>query len=293
MAWNRPSERERGIGNREQGARKFPFRGLVAGIIVVLGAGIAAWLMWPSDETRQDAASTKKPSHIREATPAAARTNKVVAAKKLTNEERLKQIYDKYGDDIPDNLKATVSYLKNPPKRGFSAAKTKNSIFKHHSERMIGSILDVAPGDYFVRKPTFDERFDREFAAALADPTVIDSSDTEEERERKRLVSETMAEMADRVRGGEKASAIMAAAVDDLSSLGKYRRDLERQIMEFKTNDKYTNQDITDFVTAANEMLKKKGAKELAMPRFLTRSIMLKKLEKRRAEQAKSEQEGK
>lgn len=295
MAWNRPSNSQ-GESLR-RGRRPSPspaVRGALAGAVVVLGAGLAAWWLWPTERRVEDAATMKKAAIIKEAAPAAAPTNRVaVAKKKLTNEERLKQIYDKYGDNIPDNLKATVSYLKNPPKRGFSAAKTKNSIFKHHSERMVGSILDVEPGDYFVRKPTFDERFDREFAAALADPTVIADSDTDEQRERKQIVAETMAEMAERVRGGEKASEIMTAAVDDLSRLGKYRRDLERQLMELKTNAKYTDQDITDFVTAANEMLKKAGAKELAMPRFLTRNIMLKKLEKRRDEQAKSPKEGK
>ena len=69
MDWNRPVERDQGSGIRDRERGKFPFHGLVAGAIVVLGAAVAAWWLWPEGDTRQDAASTKK-GLIREVTPA-------------------------------------------------------------------------------------------------------------------------------------------------------------------------------------------------------------------------------
>ena len=48
----------------------------IAGVVVVLGAAVAAWWLWPEGETRQDAASTKK-GLIKEVSPAAAPKAKV------------------------------------------------------------------------------------------------------------------------------------------------------------------------------------------------------------------------
>ena len=59
MGWNRPREREEGPGKREEGKKKSPFRGFVAGVIVVIGAGIAAWWIWTMESaTRRGAAGT-------------------------------------------------------------------------------------------------------------------------------------------------------------------------------------------------------------------------------------------
>ena len=83
MAWNRPTERDQGTGNREQGI--FPFRGLIVVVVVILGAAVAAWWLWPTGETQQDAASTKK-GLIREVTPVLAPTNAVAVRNVVTND---------------------------------------------------------------------------------------------------------------------------------------------------------------------------------------------------------------
>ena len=47
MAWNRPNAEKKAEAKDRGGQWKVRLRGLVAACIVVLGAGIAAWLLWP------------------------------------------------------------------------------------------------------------------------------------------------------------------------------------------------------------------------------------------------------
>ena len=81
MAWNRPTEE---TGNREQGRgeqRNVHLKGLVAGAIVVFGAVVAAWWLWPTRESASEASQPRTRQRIKEVTPAAAPTNKVEVAK--------------------------------------------------------------------------------------------------------------------------------------------------------------------------------------------------------------------
>ena len=80
MAWNRPTKREQGTGIRDQ--EKFPFRGLVAGAIVVLGAVVAAWWLWPTGESSGETPPPQTKQRIKEAKP------------KVTARQMLSQTHD-------------------------------------------------------------------------------------------------------------------------------------------------------------------------------------------------------
>ena len=71
MAWNRPENGEavsRPLQKRSED--RFPVRGAVAGVIVVVGAAIAAWWILSGNGRGEDAASTAKRSLINEVKPA-------------------------------------------------------------------------------------------------------------------------------------------------------------------------------------------------------------------------------
>lgn len=69
MGWNRPSERKV-EGRSGGGQRNVHLKGLIAGVIVVLGAGIAAWLLWPNSKPPQSDTASTSTSPIREVKPA-------------------------------------------------------------------------------------------------------------------------------------------------------------------------------------------------------------------------------
>lgn len=293
MAWNRQSG-DVGTGGGKRQTKGVSFRkGLIAALIVTCGAFVAGYflLVKPSSDEGSPSLGESKPKvKIAATTSAVTRTNAVKAATvspkrkplgKMTNEEKLRFFEEKYGNDIPDNLKSTVYFLKHPPQRTFKTMKTRADIFEHSSERDIASVLLIEPGAFMLQKPVYDASFDRDFEQSLKTPTLIYKEDSEEDRELKRAVNETKLELADRMKAGEKPSDILNAAVDQAYELGKYKRSMEEMFVEFSNDPEKTDRDVEDFVAAANKMLKDKGAGEIAMPNMVRRQAHLKMLAKR------------
>lgn len=201
--------------------------------------------------------------------------------KDLTNSEKLQYYRDKYGDDIPDNLKPIVYYLENEPKQHFRAKSDKTAIFRHHSEREIASFLMVEPGTRMVRPVVFNERFDKDLAIALSEPIEITAEDSEEQRRLKEAVVEVKNELYERAKAGENPSQIMTDAAKELYLLGQYRDDLDAEVRAIKNDPTKSDDDLTLAVEAANKMLKKKGLKPLRQPNMLIRRANLKKAQKK------------
>lgn len=196
--------------------------------------------------------------------------------KDMTNEEKLKVIRDKYGDNIPENMKSTVYFLENPPQKSFHPARSRVNIFKRQSDRKIASTLLIEPGAFMLRPMQFDDRFDADFKAALLEPIEILPEDTPEDKELKTAVMETRKELAERMERGEKPSEVMSSEMGKLTELSKYKTELQKQLMNIRKDPTYTDADIKDFVTAANEMLSKKGIPGFKMPSLLARQASLK-----------------
>lgn len=269
--------------------------GLSAAIIIVLGA-VSIWLHHrkaePAPKKTVEKVTTKKtvdrPRRIQSAkTPAPVVTNKP-----LTKEERrakqLKQIRDKYGDNIPDNLKPVVYYLENPPQQIFEPAKSKGDIFKRQSEREIAALILTEPGTWFMRRPNFGDRFDSDFKASLNEKIEFSDSDTEEERALKEAVIETKNELLQRATSTEKPSDIMNAFAGSLYELGQYRRTLQDELGRLKRDSTISDADIESFVNAANKMLTDRGAQPIKMPKMILRHISLKRAAERAVATEKS-----
>ena len=260
--------------------------GAGAAAVVAVVVAVALWLAQSNETEVAEEEPTGKPVQIAEVAPAApqqpaAVPDKPKAYKDLPREEKLARIRAKYGDNIPENLKATVYFLENPPQRTFHPAKSKNDIFTYRSERIIASLLQAEPGDYMVQRRTYDERFDKDFAEALQTPIAFSSDDTAEQRSLKEAVSATKDELRELMEQGKTPSQVLNEVTDNLYELGKYRRDLQMHLAEFKKNENYSDQDIADFVTVANDMLQQKGAKPIPMPNFTLRQLSLKRAKQR------------
>ena len=280
MAWNRSSENGEAVSRPLQKRKGFRFsvKGATAGALVVLGAAIAAWWLWPEWEAQQDAASTKK-ELIREVTPATAPKVAEKPEKKpfkeLSREEQLKYYRDKYGDDIPENLKNVVYFLEHPPQREFKMPKSKYAIFRHPSERSIAGLASMEPGRWMMRAPKYDERFDRDFLEAVLDPIIISDDDTDEDRKLKQIVIDSKKELIDRIKQGERASDIMNETAQQLYKLGQFKRDLESEIRKVKNDATASDDDYKIAVEAANKLLESKGLPPMRMPSLMMRHVSL------------------
>ena len=236
------------------------------------------------------------------AKPAVTNVPPVVTNTPPTKEEKraaqLKAIREKYGNNIPENLKATVYFLENPPQRTFHPARTRAHIFKRQSERRIASLIAVEPGAFMLRKPTYDDKFDRDFAEALKEPIEIGENDSPEDRELKLAVRDAKAEIAERMAAGEKPSALLNGLVDSLYELGKYKRQIEQELTKIRLDATYTDADIGDFVKAANTLLQEKGLAPIPMPNLVRRGLSIRmaaanREKKRKAAEAAQEKQQK
>lgn len=195
----------------------------------------------------------------------------------MSNEEKLKYYRDKYGENIPSNLKPIVYYLENPPKQNFKPNSRPESIFHNRSEREIAAFLLAEPGKTMVRPISFNDKFDENFKESLTKEIELLSEDSPDQRELKLAVIETKKELLLKLKEGKKPSEIMTEAANELYQLGQYRNQLEKEILAIKNDPSKSNQDLIETVMAANIMLKKKGLKPIRQPNLFIRNATLKK----------------
>lgn len=273
MAWN-GSCGKAGIDvppvrNRKDN-QKMIGRGLIAGILVVAIGSVAAWwFVGRSDNSKSATKGTvqKAQRPISEAKPKMA-TKAVTATKTkaygdMSREEKIKYWRDKYGDNLPDNIKPIVYYLENPPKEHYRGKSRPEAIFHRKSERQIAAFLSVTPGNWMMRPKVFDKRFDDDFAQSMAEKIEITPDDTEEQRKLKELVINAKKELAERLKAGETPSEIMTATAKELYDLGQYRQNLRKEVIAAQQDPNLSDQDVADLTEAANKMLEAKGLKGL------------------------------
>lgn len=295
MSWNHPSSAAGKNAANGKTRTRMTGKAWTALALVIVGIAATAYLLMNGKQGGAVALErNEQPKRIVESAvaskgkPPVAEKHRPKQYQDMTNAEKLASIRAKYGDNIPENMRAIVYFLENPPKHTYHPAKSRESIFKHESERVIASFVTTEPGTWFMRQPSFDGRIDADFAKALSERIEVTDEDKAEEAELKRLVSETKAELAERVAAGEKVSDILNAVGKEYYELGQFKRSLQGELSKIKRNPQYTDQDVQDFVEAANKMLAQKGLPPMKMPKMVFRHISL----RRAAEGARQQMKG-
>ena len=293
MAWNRPhvdSQTKKPL-RRERTVR--PMRGVIAGAIVAVGAGIVAWLIWPSEDQQPNADSTKTVSHIREVKPATASKPEEQTRGLTADEKRLKEIADIEarwaGKEMPIGIKTHLYYLKNPPKKTITV-KVPFDYLRHTCERDIAGVGLAKPGSFFVVQPEYGESFDNDFINALLDHIEISPEDSDEVRETKQAVEALKKDIARICREeGKKPSEIMNEHAKTLFELGRFQENIEQELIKVRQNPDISDDDVKDFFEAANTMLKNKGLEQMKIPDLTHRSLILQLKQKHALNKGKSE----
>ena len=290
MAWNKPSEPKKVEIKGGGGQRKVYLKGILVGAVAVV-VGVVCIFAFSGKSEKPVKKGEKTDGLIKEVAPApapkAAEEPKERTYKDLSRDEKIKMYEDRYGTNMPPNIKTVVYHLKHPPTRTFHPMKTRSQIFKNKSDRKIASILLVKPGNFMLRQPTFDENFNQDFVNNLFSNEEILDTDSPEDRELKQAVAATKKDLADLVReSGRKPSEIMNDEAKTLYDLGRYRRDLEKELKKAKTDGSMSDDDLRDFVTAANQMLKEKGLPGFKMPNLVARQASIAMAEQRAAKKA-------
>lgn len=150
-------------------------------------------------------------------------------------------------------------------------------IFANSADQKIAGLLLLNPGEMLIGDSSslFGKGFSRAFLKSIETPIVIEPEDDELTAELKRAVRETKIEIKARYDAGEDIGALMAKERDELQALGLYREELKDQIAKLARDKTMNEEDMKDFVTAANRMLQERGGKPLQMPRFAARRFLL------------------
>ena len=302
MAWNGSngkntngtSAAKRPVG----GAKKSPsvMRGAFAALAVVaLAAGAWWWMVRsggaPSEPAEDTRPKEKKIVEPRKPSPPPAKTEQAPKEERLTErEKRLKYYRDKYGDNIPENLKPVVYFLENPPQKTFRI-QGDTPYLRHPSERHIAGLVLKEPGTFFVMKPEYGEAFDKDFVNALVDKIEVNDDDPEDVRRMKEEVELVKKEIAAICRKeGKTPSEVMNEQAAAMFELGRYQRDLEAELDRIYDNPDLSDAEVDDFCKAANKMLEGKGLAPLALPDMTRRSVRLAYNEKVAARKAAQNQ---
>ena len=286
MAWNRskngeaassPLQGKGGMSAMKRRGRRFPVRGAIAGGLVVLGAVVAAWWLWPNGESGGETPPPRSARRIKAVEPAAAAKVGEAPKKPMTEAERI--FAETNGMSIGalrqwefKNWKGNVYTNRNPRVKTLE-----EKVFANGAERKIAGLLRIEPGEPLIgdSKLYFNERFLKHFKQSLVEPTIVLHDDTEEVKELKRAVNEAKAELKARMDKGEDICQLLADTRDEMRALGLYREELQRTVKESIRDGNLSDEDAQLCVDAANKMLAERGAKPLKMPTMYMKMLKL------------------
>ena len=285
MAWNgsgaaTPSENNEnggtagGVGKRRPGA----VRGLVAGLIIVAGAGIAAWLVigrseaprtpeGPSGHGKRTISDVSKP-----VVPAASVTNAAVQAAPRTPPKKEPKTYvDKRGILRYEGGLRVVKKIVKPPEDQMNS--NGPHLFENNAEHEILGLMTTEPGTFMIDVKYDKRTFEKAFVESLKHTIEVLPDDTPEVREQKLAVIEAKAALEAAYKRGEDVTEIMNESRGELVRLNRYRDSLIEMASENLSKDGTTDKDLDEYVDAMNKMLKDNGIREIKH-KELARSVL-------------------
>ena len=249
-------------GEGEQ--RNVHLKGLFAGAIVVLGAAIAVWILWPKGVTRQDSASTKR-GLIKEVKPSLS-SNELARAAERLKPQGVDTNSIKWKHSVAVTNGTLVTYPNDPTTVRILTRPEMKLPFKDFPDNEIASILSIKPGDTAIIVP-LPRNFDQLFANSLTTKIVIEPDDPPEVAEMKRQVLETRKLLVEAVKNGESPRKILTEERKNLHRLMTIRDNYQR-ILNDQIREGASPADLQDTVQAANQLLKKEGVENpIRLPR--------------------------
>lgn len=237
--------------------------GVALGLLAACSVGV--FLLWPGEERPEARPVPKAPAKpgprkaerpVRPAEPAATNAPAEKAAAAPERPWKVGETRDGY-ILLPSGRKHRV--LGVTTNFAGSAEKPKYAIFHHHVENEIASLLTMRPGEGIVGTPRYSPKLKEEFLKSLENPIIVYDEDSEEDKALKNAMIETKAQLKERLDNGEDLAQILLDTRREYQELARYRMTIEAELVKFKRQENVTEQDLDDFINAANATLAKKG----------------------------------
>lgn len=276
--WNQPN-----VGGRAK--VRPPRTRLVAwaavGVAFAVGAIVAARFAMEDGGTGDAPAKAEKPKPIAEAVPSRAPGAEPEAAglrRPLTPLEkaRLAPMHTNAYGYVVNRPHTKVVHTNDQALAMLSEAER---VFSNTADRKIASLLTLEPGEMLVGDPSrlFGRGFRRKFMESLEQPELVRETDSEDVRALKQAVIDAKADLKARMDAGEDVCEVMLQAYREAQEIGLYRENLKSEVSRLARDRSLGEDEVADFVEAANKMLSGRGAKPLTMPRAAARRLQLMK----------------
>lgn len=248
---------------------------LWGGAVAVVACGVALFLMsGDSKDPDADRPKAQAKGQIAEVTPAApvpvadeapvSETNSVPKKEKLA--PGTKRHVDWKRPANWDQLTRAQKTRAQPVGRVIKPVGWDDrKLFTQSSDRKIERLMRVQPGRLMLGTVTYNERFVDDFLESLKTPIEFTEEDTEADRALKQAVKDARDDLKAAYDRGEDIVEIMRATEKELHDLAAYKLDLRSLIVEYRKSGEHSDQDVKDYIEAANAMLTERGMEPLRL----------------------------
>ena len=259
----------RRAGRRAGRPRPGLAKGVVAGIVVVVGALGAFWWLTRGEPAGSGEDEAKpRPGKIAEKASAAPRPKAAApvreAAPKPPKPQRVGEIRDGKMLMVDGRLRTMSKHAVTTTVARISVA---DRTFERSTDRMLAHILEMEPGETLIGDSALLYKgFDKEFVKSLDTPIIYDKDDDVYVKELKAGVLALRQELKERMAAGEDINAVLAETRDQMQELGLYRQELKEQVVQLTQDRDLSQEDYDTIIQAANKMLEERGSKPLELP---------------------------
>ena len=241
-------------------------KGAVAAAAAIAAALVAWFFLVPKPQTAPEPASppakrvAPKPAATPKPRPKPAVTNAVakpaepkpVKVDPNARPEKVGEIVNGYIKLPSGRLHRIRGEVTNDVSR---TSVSKYEIFEYHCDNEIACFLTMTPGEGLVGDPRYNGSFKAEFLKSLETPIVIGPDDDEYTRNLKKAVLDTKIQLKAALDRGEDIEQIMLDTRREMQDLHNYKRLLQNELSEYRQREGVTDDDVEDFIKAANIML--------------------------------------
>jgi len=242
------------------GVKPAVVKGIVGGLAVVVAALAVGYFVLFGDKAAPEKESVKKSAAIKEVTPAAAPKAEVV-------EEKPKPKFWEVDASQTNGFSEVMQHkwrVAHRPKPAHTNRledirhRARSSIFRYRSENFIAALLTAKPGETMLGTPNL-RGISEDFMKSCEEPILVTEDDDDYNRDLKKMMNETKIELRQRMKDGEKLEDILTDTRKELQRLSICRQEMQQEIAAYRREGDHTDQDVADFVAAANKILESKG----------------------------------
>lgn len=267
--WNKPTP------NAAKPAAKKPnaLRGVAAGVVVVVALGALFYFVFSGDEGKGAVDASKRPSLIKEVTPAKVATNAAAGETVSKEKEEKLQWKDEYLTDSAMRLKFSTliqartneggmvtERFRLPNGKTWRRVTDPPPIFPNRCDMAIVRAMSEEAGVPIPPVPGLDDAdLDQEFANSLLEPIVIKDDDNPRVAALKLIVKETRAEIARLIKEGDGRS--VGEILQDHINLNNHIADMQGEaIRQYdKVKRESGGEAAKEFLVKINENLANYG----------------------------------